>query len=323
MSSSPTETPPPATNQKSNYAFEIRFVDDNIVQVFDIAAKRKQQNDKSLLLPTEYKQEEVLKGQLRYSKLMGSDGHVERDAFGLEDTGLPYQHTVTTKRSKNRKSTQRHTFFMMGGGGGESDMMKPTSVSTIHDDSDEMDDGYDSGTAVTEVHDEEYAPYSRNENESIHQEEQRIEYQSNMDTRNSMSASSSIQEPPVAWQPPPTTVIQQSEPVVLPLPAPTSLPPPVKQRERSMRSMPAYAAVDHASTLHQQQSIRNEDATASPSIIEMYQPTHSTVTFPTTTQDYTSITAVNTNRSSSYMPHQQQQQQQKQQPKRGCCCIIS
>lgn len=115
--------------------------------MFDIAAKRKQQHDKSLLLPTEYKQEEVLKGQLRYSKLMGSDGHVEKDAFGLDETGLPYQHTVTTKRSKNRRSTQRHTFFMMGGGGGSD--MKPTSVSTIHD-GEEMDDGYDSGTAVTE-----------------------------------------------------------------------------------------------------------------------------------------------------------------------------
>lgn len=127
--------------------------------MFDIAAKRKQQNDESLLLPTEYKQEEVLKGQLRYSKLVGSDGHVEKDAFGLQDTGLPYQHTVTTQRSKNRRSTQRHTFFMMGGGGGGGSSneidMKPTTVSTIHD-GDEMDDGYDSGTAVTEVVNDEY-----------------------------------------------------------------------------------------------------------------------------------------------------------------------
>ncbi|GAN05358.1 hypothetical protein MAM1_0089c04828 [Mucor ambiguus] len=307
-----------ATNQKSNYAFEIRFIDDNIVQVFDIAAKRKQQNDKSLLLPTEYKQEEVLKGQLRYSKLMGSDGHVEKDAFGLEETGLPYQHIVTTKRSKNRRSTQRHTFMMGGSAGGESGM-KPTAVSTIHD-GDEMDDGYDSGTAVTEVNDE-YLQYSRNENESLHKEERCVEYQNGMNIKSSISTSlpASIQELPVAWQPP--TVIQQREPVVLPLTASTALPPPVKQRERSAQRTPDYAAIDHA-TLHQQPT-QNEPTTASPSTIEMYQSTHSTVTFPTTMQDYTSITAVNTNHSSNYMPHQQQQQQQKQQPKRGCCCIIS
>ncbi|KAF1803461.1 hypothetical protein V8B55DRAFT_1358871 [Mucor lusitanicus] len=307
----------PAANQKSNYAFEIRFVDDNIVQVFDIAAKRKQQNDESLLLPTEYKQEEVLKGQLRYSKLVGSDGHVEKDAFGLQDTGLPYQHTVTTQRSKNRRSTQRHTFFMMGGGGGGGSSneidMKPTTVSTIHD-GDEMDDGYDSGTAVTEVVNDEYLDYGRDKDESIHH----IEHQNSRP-----SSSTSIQEPPaVAWQPP--AVIQQSEPVVLPMLAPTSLPPPVKQRERSTRRAPDHAAaimIDQATTL-QQQPMQSKPITSSASIIEMYQPTHSTVTFPTTTQDYTSITAVNTNRSSNSMPHQQQQQQ-KQQPKRGCCCIIS
>lgn len=115
--------------------------------MFDIAAKRKQ-DDKSLLLPTEYKQEDVLKGQLRYSKLVGSgdnsSAHVEKDTFGLQDTGLPYQHIVTTKRSKNRKSTQRHTFFMMGGGDN-----KPHTASTTS--TDDIDDGYDSGTAVTEI----------------------------------------------------------------------------------------------------------------------------------------------------------------------------
>ncbi|CAO3642363.1 unnamed protein product [Mucor fragilis] len=242
---------------------------------------------------------------------MGSDGHVEKDAFGLDETGLPYQHTVTTKRSKNRRSTQRHTFFMMGGGG-ESDM-KPTSVSTIHD-GEEMDDGYDSGTAVTE-----YLEYSGNENKITHPPEQPTEYQDNMDSRSSVAAPSptSIQEPPAAWHPP--TVTHQSEPAVLPLPAPTSFPSPVKQRERPTQRTPEYAAINSA-TLHQQ-PIQHE-LIASPSIIEMYEPAHSTATIPATTQDYTSITAVNTNRTSNYMP-QQQQQHQKQQPERGCCCIIS
>lgn len=116
--------------------------------MFDIAAKRKQPGDKSLLLPTEYKQEDVLKGQLRYSKLMngndgggGSNAHVGKDVFGLEDNGLPYKHIVTTKRSKNRKSTQRHTFFMMGGEYNES------HTNVISDD----DDGYDSRTKVAET----------------------------------------------------------------------------------------------------------------------------------------------------------------------------
>ncbi|KAI9265871.1 hypothetical protein EDC94DRAFT_658159 [Helicostylum pulchrum] len=97
------------TSSKSNsYAFEIRFVDDKIVQVFDIAAKRQNEGTG---LPTEYLQEDVLKGQLRYSKLVGSTASPTEN---LDE----YQHQVTTKRSKNRRSIQRHTFFMMGGGGG-------------------------------------------------------------------------------------------------------------------------------------------------------------------------------------------------------------
>jgi hypothetical protein len=91
------------------------------------------------LLPTEYKQDDVLKGQLRYSKLVGSAPSThQKDAFGLEDDGQPYKHIVTTKKSKNRRSTQRNTFFMMGGGGGSSH---------INDDEDIV---YDSGTAVSD-----------------------------------------------------------------------------------------------------------------------------------------------------------------------------
>ncbi|CAO0794331.1 unnamed protein product [Mucor circinelloides] len=243
---------------------------------------------------------------------MGSSGHVEKDAFGLDVTELPYQHTVTTKRSQNRRSTQRHTFFMMGGGSAND--MKPTSVSTIHDE--ELDDGYDSGTAVTEANDE-YLSYNRKEDDSMHQAEQHTEHHDEMDDSSSIPVSpASIQKPPVAWQPP--EVIQQNEPVVLPSQTPTSLPPPVKQRERPTRSTPDHAAL-HGISL--QQHAQN-DTTVSPSMIEMYQPTHSAVTFPTTTQDYTSITAVNTGHSSDSMSHAQQQQPRKQ-PKRSCCCIIS
>lgn len=78
-----------------------------IVQVFDIAAKRQNEGTG---LPTEYLQEDVLKGQLRYSKLVGSTASPTTE--NLDE----YQHQVTTKRSKNRRSIQRHTFFMMGGG---------------------------------------------------------------------------------------------------------------------------------------------------------------------------------------------------------------
>ncbi|KAG2236501.1 hypothetical protein INT48_000801 [Thamnidium elegans] len=99
------------SSNNNNYAFEIRFVDDKIVQVFDIAAKRQNEGTG---LPTEYLQEDVLKGQLRYSKLVGS---TTSPTENLDE----YQHQVTTKRSKNRRSIQRHTFFMMGGNvGGDS-----------------------------------------------------------------------------------------------------------------------------------------------------------------------------------------------------------
>lgn len=80
--------------------------------MFDIAAKNKQEGSG---LPTEYDQDEVLRGQLRYSKLLGSSPSTGR--LG-DDDDQPYEHTVVTKRSKNRRSIQRHTFFMMGGGGG-------------------------------------------------------------------------------------------------------------------------------------------------------------------------------------------------------------
>ncbi|KAI8366302.1 hypothetical protein EDC96DRAFT_565007 [Choanephora cucurbitarum] len=104
----------------SNFAYEIRFVEDNVVQIYDIAAKRKQQDSENLL-PTEYKEEDVVEGKLRYSKLVGSTrSNGPKDIFGLEDNGQPYQHHVVTKISKNRKSTQRNTFFMMGGAGGDS-----------------------------------------------------------------------------------------------------------------------------------------------------------------------------------------------------------
>lgn len=72
--------------------------------MFDIAAKRQKEGTG---LPTEYDQDEVLKGQLRYSKLVGSTPST--------DNNEEYHHIVTTKRSKNRRSIQRHTFFMMGG----------------------------------------------------------------------------------------------------------------------------------------------------------------------------------------------------------------
>lgn len=71
------------------------------------------------LLPHEYKQEDVLKGQLRYSKLLGSNEESSpKGIFDDNDGREPYQHHVVTKKSQNRRSTQRHTFFGMGGGGG-------------------------------------------------------------------------------------------------------------------------------------------------------------------------------------------------------------
>jgi hypothetical protein len=91
----------------------------------------------------------VLKGQLRYSKLVGSTPSThQKDAFGLEDDGQPYKHIVTTKKSKNRRSTQRHTFFGMGGGGNSSQMIE--------------DIGYDSGTAVSEEDESEMIELSSN-----------------------------------------------------------------------------------------------------------------------------------------------------------------
>lgn len=77
--------------------------------MFDIAAKRQKEGTG---LPVEYNQDDVLKGQLRYSKLVGSTPST--------DTDDEYQHQVTTKRSNNRRSIQRHTFFMMGSGGDDS-----------------------------------------------------------------------------------------------------------------------------------------------------------------------------------------------------------
>ncbi|KAI8142556.1 hypothetical protein BJV82DRAFT_615272 [Fennellomyces sp. T-0311] len=46
-------------------AFEIRFCDDNRVQVFDLSGPHGKQ------LPFEYREDEVLEGHLRYSKLIG------------------------------------------------------------------------------------------------------------------------------------------------------------------------------------------------------------------------------------------------------------
>lgn len=85
--------------------------------MFDIAAKRQKEGTG---LPVEYNEDEVLKGQLRYSKLVGSTP-------STPDTNEEeYHHQVSTKRSKNRRSIQRHTFFMMGGGGGGDDSFNET-----------------------------------------------------------------------------------------------------------------------------------------------------------------------------------------------------
>lgn len=87
----------------------------------------------------------MLKGQLRYSKLVGSAPSThQKDTFGLEEDGQPYKHIVTTKRSENRRSTQRHTFFMMGGGGGSGSNSNHMSTEDI------TDMAYDSGTAISE-----------------------------------------------------------------------------------------------------------------------------------------------------------------------------
>lgn len=98
-----------------------------------------------------------------------------------------------------------------------------------------------------------------------------------------------------AWQP----VIQQHQQQQEP-----ALPPAVKQHI-SVDQMPF-----NKNTL--QQPIHNPSLSPS---LEMYKPTQSNVTFPTT-QDYTSITAVNTNHSKNYIA-----QQQPKEPKRGCCII--
>ncbi|KAI8989281.1 hypothetical protein BDB01DRAFT_781237 [Pilobolus umbonatus] len=99
-------SPTHITQHKNGYAYEIRFMDNDIVQVFDLA--RKHQDPSAAILPAEYKQEDVLQGRLRYSGLLGSPLKETE-----EDT--PYEHIVTTKRA-GRASIQRHTFFMMGGG---------------------------------------------------------------------------------------------------------------------------------------------------------------------------------------------------------------
>lgn len=104
-----------------------------------MAAKRKQEATSKAILPLEYKEDEVVKGQLRYSKLVGSvPSTANKDIFGYEDTDKPYEHRTVTKISKNRRSTQRNTMFMMGGGG--SDRKR-----------------YDSGTDFSNVEEEEPA----------------------------------------------------------------------------------------------------------------------------------------------------------------------
>ncbi|KAI8647398.1 hypothetical protein BD408DRAFT_439229 [Parasitella parasitica] len=269
------------TNQKNNYAFEIRFIDDNIVQVFDIAAKRKQQqNDNALLLPTEYKQEEVLKGQLRYSKLMGSNSNnddnnhsIPKDVFGLDDYGLPYKHIVTTKISKNRKSTQRNTFFMMGGGDNNE---LDSTFDTISDDIDRND----SGTIFTEETNGDYL--NQNDTCGIQREENQHDdiYQNDF-------GSISVPQSQDSFSRRPSKMIQQIQ-------EPT-FPPSVKQR----------ISVDHLQTTNKHHSLG------------MRQPSKSNVTIPTI-QDYTSLTAVTTDDSKNYM---QKQQKRKVSRKGYCCII--
>ncbi|CEP14851.1 hypothetical protein [Parasitella parasitica] len=280
------------TNQKNNYAFEIRFIDDNIVQVFDIAAKRKQQqNDNALLLPTEYKQEDVLKGQLRYSKLMGSSSNSDnnnhptpKDAFGLDDHGLPYEHIVTTKISKNRKSTQRNTFFMMGGGANN-------ELDSNFDAISDYMDRNDSGTILTEEVNGDNL--SRNTNDtcsSIQQEESQHDDKHLNDfgsipvpqSQDSFSRSSS----PMTQQ----HVLQEP-----------TLPPAVKQ----------------PTSIDQLQTTTNKYSS-----LAICQPSHSNVTIPTI-QDYTSITAVTTDNSENYIRKQPKQPKRKVSRRKGCCCIIS
>ncbi|KAI9031666.1 hypothetical protein CLU79DRAFT_265646 [Phycomyces nitens] len=57
----------PPSRTKPGTAFEIRFCDNNIVQVYDLT-RRQKPTDKHLL-PNEYPIDDVLKGRLRYSKL--------------------------------------------------------------------------------------------------------------------------------------------------------------------------------------------------------------------------------------------------------------
>ncbi|KAI8889125.1 hypothetical protein K501DRAFT_329466 [Backusella circina FSU 941] len=96
------------------YAYEIRFVDNDKVQVFDLA--RRHIDPTSATLPTEYKAEEVLRGDLRYSKLLGTEQTATEEQW---------EHVTYTKRG--RRSIQRHT-FMMGSNSAEHDTIMDLEV---------------------------------------------------------------------------------------------------------------------------------------------------------------------------------------------------
>ncbi|KAF7731017.1 hypothetical protein EC973_001063 [Apophysomyces ossiformis] len=67
----------PQQRSKPGTAFEIRFCDNNIVQVFDLTKHPK--DNQRQLLPNEYNEDDVLKGRLRFSKL-GHPISVEQSA---------------------------------------------------------------------------------------------------------------------------------------------------------------------------------------------------------------------------------------------------
>ncbi|KAL0084835.1 hypothetical protein F4703DRAFT_1593342 [Phycomyces blakesleeanus] len=87
----------PPSRTKPGPAFELRFCDNNIVQVYDLT--RRQKPAEKHLLPNEYPIDDVLKGRLRYSKLGNqrlsrlSGGSSKFQAFQL---ALSRQHSKET-----------------------------------------------------------------------------------------------------------------------------------------------------------------------------------------------------------------------------------
>ncbi|KAI9494994.1 hypothetical protein BDB00DRAFT_870984 [Zychaea mexicana] len=86
-----------STSATKGPAFEIRFCDDNRVQVFDLSGRR---DPTVKQLPLEYRESEVLEGKLRYSKLIGYSPPPPEDATAAQ------QYSSATIRPKVSRANQ-------------------------------------------------------------------------------------------------------------------------------------------------------------------------------------------------------------------------